>query len=575
MSSNYGQQPPYGYGQPPYGQPPYGQPAYGQPQMPMPNQYGQQGYYQPPPQGYGQPQKPKPTQASVNISDKPIDGEYKSKIQFNDKPKFQDLWAALVYIATVAVTIVIGVISIPKMDLNNLYGTTTTSSSGKKNKINNSYNSYNSNAYNDNAYNDNSYNDNGYYYKRAFSINQDEQKPATLAQIFILLGSSFGGAAILTLFYMMLVQKFTGKMIKGTFILSILLNLVYAVVTFLFHPIIGIIMLLFAGLYVLCYFFWRSRIPFAKVMLKTVCTVTKKYPATLFIGFLGCVLSVIWYSFISVTTIAAMSVFGNSEKYPSGIAYVIYVFLLFSFYYSSQVINNTVHVTISGVFATYYFRGVHEPGTNNIEIDVKNPTAASLKRALTTSFGSICFGSLLIALVNTLRALATQTKHEAAEDQDYLLCILACCIECILSCIEDGIEYFNIYAFTEVAIYGKPYCQAAKDTWTLCKARGIEALINDNIIGNVLGIGALAIACLSAVITFIVGVVFSIYIGTVAIFSGLSFLAGLMIFLVVSKVINSGVATTFVCLCEDPDALRHTKPELWEKVRDTYPSIVY
>jgi len=294
MSSNYGQQPPYGYGQPPYGQPPYGQPAYGQPQMPMPNQYGQQGYYQPPPQGYGQPQKPKPTQASVNISDKPIDGEYKSKIQFNDKPKFQDLWAALVYIATVAVTIVIGVISIPKMDLNNLYGTTTTSSSGKKNKINNSYNSYNSNAYNDNAYNDNSYNDNGYYYKRAFSINQDEQKPATLAQIFILLGSSFGGAAILTLFYMMLVQKFTGKMIKGTFILSILLNLVYAVVTFLFHPIIGIIMLLFAGLYVLCYFFWRSRIPFAKVMLKTVCTVTKKYPATLFIGFLGCVISVIW-----------------------------------------------------------------------------------------------------------------------------------------------------------------------------------------------------------------------------------------------------------------------------------------
>jgi len=47
-----------------------------------------------------------------------------------------------------------------------------------------------------------------------------------------------------------------------------------------------------------------------------------------------------------------------------------------------------------------------------------------------------------------------------------------------------------------------------------------------------------------------------------------------MIFSVIAQVINSGVATTFVCICEDPDALRHTKPELWEKVRDTYPSVV-
>ena len=566
MSNNpYGQ--PYGYGQqaygqPPYGQQPYGQPPFGQPQMPMPTQYGQ-GYYQPPPQGYGygQPPQPssqseKPTQTSVDISNsKPSDGEWKkSKIEFNDKPKFQDLWAAFLYIATVVVTIVITVVSIKHLEIDNMYV--------KNNKTSSSY-KYNSSS-NGNGYN--------YYNKRGLKLNTSQKEPTTTSFI-ILLASSLGSAVLLTLFYMMLVQKFTGKMIKGTFILSIILNIIYAFVAFLANPIFGFIMIIFAGLYVLCYFFWRGRIPFAKVVLKTVCSVTKRFPATIFIGFLGCVASVIW-SVITMVTLAATLSWPNAQKDPlnPNVAYVIYIFLIFSFYFTSQVINNTVHVTIAGVFATYYFRGVNQG--NKIEIDVKNPTASSLKRALTTSFGSVCYGSLIISIVNTLRYLATQTRQEAAEDENYLLCAISCCIECILSCIEDGIEYFNKYAFTEVAIYGKSYCQAAKDTWTLCKARGIEALINDDIIGNVLGIGALAISCLSAVVTFVVGYILDIETITIAIFSGVSFIAGLLIFSVVAQVITSGVATTFVCLCEDPDALHQTKPELWEKVRDTYPSVV-
>jgi hypothetical protein len=372
---------------------------------------------------------------------------------------------------------------------------------------------------------------------------------------------------------MILMQKFAGKMIKGTFILSIILNLIYAVVAFLASPIMGAIMVVFALLYALCYFFWRSRIPFAKVMLKTVTAVTRRYPATIFVGFLGCIVSAIWYGFITVTLVAAISYLQNKSE---GVAYVAYVFLLFSFYFSSQVIQNTVHVTIAGVFATYYFRGVVEPGTNKIEIDVKNPTAKSFKRAITTSFGPICYGSLIIAVIRTLEALSRNMKEQSAQEENYLLCILACCIECILSCIGDMIEYFNVYAFTEVAIYGKSFCEAAKDTWTLCKARGIEALINDNLIGNVLSIGAISVGCLAAVVTCAIGfLILGIEEGAAYIIFGIiAFLFGIMIFSIVAQVINSGVATTFVCLCEDPDALRQTKPELWEKVRDTYPSMV-
>lgn len=549
------------YGQPPYGQAPYGQAPYGQqmPQMPMPNQYGQ-GYYQPPPQGYyGQPAPPASTQkpyTEVDVDNKPTasnTGDFKkSKIEFNDKPKYQDVWASFLHLCTVILTVLISVYSIKNMDMNRLFNNQpqTTKPSSK-------YNNYSTT----------SSSNNGYYYKRS-------SKEVGNLDIIILSGSAIGAAVLMTIFYMFLIQRFAGKMIKGTFIISIVLNIIYAFLAFLANPIIGFIMIIFAGLYVLCYFFWKSRIPFAKVMLKTVTSVTKKFPATIFVGFIGCVVASLWYGLIMVTIVASMSYWQYENP---RVAYVIYVFLIFSFFFTSQVINNTIHVTISGVFATYYFRGVVEPGTKNIEVDVKNPTIKSFNRAITTSFGSVCFGSLLIALVSTLRVLAREVKNDAADDENYLLCLISCCVECILSCIEDGIEYFNVYAFTEVAIYGKPYCQAAKDTWTLCKARGIEALINDNLIGNVLGIGAMAIGCLSAVITCAIGIIIlgMSEVVLIVIFGIVSFLIGVMIFSVVAQVINSGVATTFVCLCEDPDALRQTKPEFWEKVRDTYPDIVY
>ena len=60
-------------------------------------------------------------------------------------------------------------------------------------------------------------------------------------------------------------------------------------------------------------------------------------------------------------------------------------------------IKNTVHVTVAGAVASWYFKADDTPA---------QATVHALKRATTTSFGSICFGSLLIAIVSFLRAIA-------------------------------------------------------------------------------------------------------------------------------------------------------------------------
>jgi len=246
----------------------------------------------------------------------------------------------------------------------------------------------------------------------------------------------------------------------------------------------------------------------------------------------------------------------------------VYLFALFSFYWTTQVIKNVVHVTVSGVFGVFYFL------YNTPQMPSGSPTLGALKRAMTTSFGSICFGSLIIALLKLLKAILRSLMNQ----QDGVMAFVACLAVCLLGCIESLIEYFNHYAFTQVAIYGKPFCQAGKDTWHMIKDRGIEAIINDNLVGNVLGMGALLIGILTTVICYI-------YIaaakpaltsdtGTLVVLLVIAFLIGLSLMSLVGGVIESGTATTFVALGEDPQALARNQPVLFERIRQTWPDIV-
>jgi hypothetical protein len=86
----------------------------------------------------------------------------------------------------------------------------------------------------------------------------------------------------------------------------------------------------------------------------------------------------------------------------------------------------------------------------------QNPTLGSFKRATTTSFGSICLGSLLVAVLETMRAILRWARGQRDN-------LAAYCLDILLNLIESLVQYFNVYAFTQVAIYGKPYVQAAQD----------------------------------------------------------------------------------------------------------------
>merc|ERR1719335_1011915 len=85
----------------------------------------------------------------------------------------------------------------------------------------------------------------------------------------------------------------------------------------------------------------------------------------------------------------------------------MFIALVFSFYWTSEVISNTLHTTVSGVVGRWYFKAL-------------GGTSEALTRSLTKSFGSVCFGSFIMAAVRTLSFICECVKS-AAEDGDNLV----------------------------------------------------------------------------------------------------------------------------------------------------------
>jgi hypothetical protein len=54
----------------------------------------------------------------------------------------------------------------------------------------------------------------------------------------------------------------------------------------------------------------------------------------------------------------------------------------------------------------------------------------------------------------------------------------------------------------------------------------------------------------------------------------IGFACGLLEFSILAGVVDSGIATTFVCLAEDPAALARTKPELYKQIQEAYPQVM-
>lgn len=146
---------------------------------------------------------------------------------------------------------------------------------------------------------------------------------------------------------------------------------------------------------------------------------------------------------------------------------------------------------------------------------------------MTYSFGSISFGSLIVALINMLRQAVSIAQQQEAQSGNIAASIAFCVLGCFIGILDWAVQFINRYAFSYIALYGKAYIPAAKDTWKyvtpllsmstllpasnriidtvhrMMKDRGIDALVNDCLIGPVLTMGSTASAFLCTFLAYL------------------------------------------------------------------------
>ncbi|CCW66946.1 unnamed protein product [Phytomonas sp. Hart1] len=169
---------------------------------------------------------------------------------------------------------------------------------------------------------------------------------------------------------------------------------------------------------------------------------------------------------------------------------------------------------------------------------------------MTTSFGSICFGALLVAIIELIRFLVESIDS----DDNFLKCIL----DCILACIERIIEYFNTYAFVHVAIYGCGYFEAATRTFQLFQQCLFKAIVNDCLVNPTLTISSFGLSLVLGIASYIIDQ--NIFMGIIV------FFVCLLISNLLFSPIKSAVVTIFVCFAEVPEGLEKSDPLLYQKI---------
>lgn len=391
-------------------------------------------------------------------------------------------------------------------------------------------------------------------------------------------------AFVVSWIYFISARAFTKQFIWATGIL----NIVFAFGTAIYYLIKkqwggGIVFLLFAVFALVCFISWIPRIPFSVVMLQTTMDIARHEGHIFLVSALGGLAGIAFAAWFSVTLVAIYVAYepagqGSNPSCSDGgcstamvIGLIVYV--TFAGYWITEWLKNTIHTTIAGVYGSWYFFSGNAAGIP------KGSTRGAFRRAVTYSFGSISFGSLIIAIINMLRQLCSAARQQSGGGGITGIAgsVMFCLVSCILGILDWLVTFFNRYAFCHIALYGKAYIPAAKDTWTMMKDRGIDALINDCLISPVLSMGSIFVAYLCALLAYLylqfTNPGYNQEGAFTAVIMAFAFLIGLQICQIFLTPIGSGVDTIFVAMAWDPQVIVRDHPELWQKMVSVYPKV--
>jgi hypothetical protein len=377
---------------------------------------------------------------------------------------------------------------------------------------------------------------------------------------------------------------------------------------------------------------WNS-IPFAATNLNTALCAMRCTADIILLGMGTLVVAFLW-CFIWTVALIGLVNSGNSKECfnddqcePHMVYRDIpyYILLLISFYWTNMVIKNIVRVTVASAIGTWWFT----PG--EIQTCCSSAVGRPLLQSFTTSFGSICMGSLVVLPAQALavpfnmacwlvgadyyeQAVVTTTRPAIHNNNSSnnnnsnsnhankvaggtggggattATTILSPAEQAgferhqketdVLSRISRNLRCCNRWSYTYIGMYGYSFAQGGEKAIQLFETREWMDVVRDNLIPNVLLMASLVIGGSTGTFAVVVEEVDGYSFTTLHKPVITAFVTGSILGFVLSNIlllglVGSAVDATLVCFAAGPFEFDKNHPRLSREMRDVWSQQVW
>ncbi|KAI3885132.1 hypothetical protein MKW98_002524 [Papaver atlanticum] len=294
-----------------------------------------------------------------------------------------------------------------------------------------------------------------------------------------------------------------------------------------------------------------DRLPFTMLVLRKAVKMVWSLPEVLTLTGVFMMVMLLW---MVIWSFGAAGVVATSIG--DGGRWWLLLVLSVSLFWTGAVLCNTVHVIVSGMVFLVLIHGGRESATMP-----PKPLVKSLRYAVTTSFGSICYGSLFTAAIRTLRWEIRGIRSKIGNNE----CLL-CCVDFLFHIVETLVRFFNKYAYVQIAVHGKNFNSSARDAWELFQSTGVEALIAYDCSGAVLFMGTI----LGGLITGTCAGIWTWHKTSDRVFmvGCTAMLMGFILVGLAMAVVESAVTSIYICYAEDPSLIHRWDLEFFDQMSE-------
>jgi len=170
-------------------------------------------------------------------------------------------------------------------------------------------------------------------------------------------------------------------------------------------------------------------------------------------------------------------------------------YMLFCFFWTGQFIIAIGEIIFAMSISKWYFAR-----------DKKKVGNGAVISSIVTSFwyhsGTAAFGSLIIAIIQMIRAVIAYFQRKAEEMNSSLAKAVLCCFQCIVFCFEKLFKFINKNAYIQTAIFGSSFCTSAKEAYCLIMRNAARIIAITYVSGGVVFVGKMFITTLTTGVAY-------------------------------------------------------------------------